>query len=391
MNKKFFKQAIAAVLSLVITSGVMPFGQLSDIFPSPVWASGEWADGDGTAGHPYLISDSSDWGTLASNVLGGKSYEETYFALNGDFSADVMIGTPDKAFCGIIDGDGHIVTADISDTSNNYTTLFCNIGGADTSGIVIKDCVYSGQLVGGSTAKGAIIAYGNSETSVLVNNCLYIPHSRQDTNNLCIAHGYVGKTRCYSFISLSDATTVYSTAPENTIYTSSNVNNHNFYVGSYVLGIKDLYYYTNTPIKLITSVYTNDDVYNIDCNVIIKNSSGKGVFIAHINGPDIPTSVKSSLYLMQDGQDKSSLDLVLPVKTNYLVTDTYKTTDAGSYGVFCHLEQPQDGFYKKHTACGTDIYVDVNVSGIGSQYYYGGTPLPRIPQTATAIRAYFSS
>ena len=103
--------------------------------------------GSGTSSSPYLINSISDMDTLSSNIAGGNNYYGVYFKLTTDldyssvsnfvpigakFDNNNSIQTYD-GFCGIFDGDGHIIsnlttTVNYSDGFNTYVGFFAALG-----------------------------------------------------------------------------------------------------------------------------------------------------------------------------------------------------------------------------------------------------------------------
>lgn len=86
-----------------------------------VWA---W-NGNGTQTDPYLISSSADWKQLSDNVAGGNTYSGTVFRMTRDIDANgVSVGTAEKSFKGIFDGDGNTLTYNRGSRSENAEYVF---------------------------------------------------------------------------------------------------------------------------------------------------------------------------------------------------------------------------------------------------------------------------
>lgn len=75
-------------------------------------AQGAWGwDGSGTSTDPYLIQTNADWQQLADDVSGGETYSGIVFRMTVDIDTEgKSVGTEEKPFCGIFDGDGHTLT-----------------------------------------------------------------------------------------------------------------------------------------------------------------------------------------------------------------------------------------------------------------------------------------
>ena len=225
-------------------------------------AAYSWSDwptqGTGTATDPYIISNAEEWKRFANNVSLGRDYSGQYVKLANDISVTQKCGTVSgttltKAFSGTFDGDGHTITAAITDTGNQGTALFCYINGATiknlkvagaitggmhaaaivgtskgtgnviegcvatanvsggthiggilghgtTSDIAISGCVFSGTMTGGGEAKGALFGWGDNGGTKSVTDCLYVMADGQNTTNLDLVRQYGGAvsvTNCY--------------------------------------------------------------------------------------------------------------------------------------------------------------------------------------------------
>ena len=89
---------------------------------SSAWATGGTMSGSGTLRDPYIISDAADWRAFARAVyLNGNTYENKYIKLGADITVTQKVGdyTDGMPFSGTFNGDGHTITADISQTSQN--------------------------------------------------------------------------------------------------------------------------------------------------------------------------------------------------------------------------------------------------------------------------------
>ena len=224
--------------------------------------------GEGTEQNPYIVDSADDWNALASNVTyfdpSFQGYAGKYIRLDADIEVSKIMGTmtavstQGNAFRGIFDGNGHTITATITDTEHQGTAPFCYIndatiknltvngtinagtmqhaaalvgfangtsrienckvtanviGGTHIGGILghgldanitIIDCLFSGLMEGGSLAKGVFAGWGNSGTKT-VTNCLYLMHEGQNTDNLDLSKKYQGSesvNNCYKTTSV---------------------------------------------------------------------------------------------------------------------------------------------------------------------------------------------
>ena len=219
--------------------------------------------GMGEENSPYLISNEYEWNTFANNVSLGRDYSGQYVKLANNISVTQKCGTASgteltKAFSGTFDGDGHTITANITDTGNQGTALFCYINGATiknlkvagaitggmhaaaivgtskgtgnriegcvatanvsggthiggilghgtTSDIAISGCVFSGTMTGGGTAKGVLFGWGDNGGAKSVTDCLYLMANGQDTGGLDLVRQWAGSvsvTNCYKTTSV---------------------------------------------------------------------------------------------------------------------------------------------------------------------------------------------
>lgn len=198
--------------------------------------TGAWAwDGSGTQADPYLIKNTTEWDTFASEVNGGNTFSGKTFKLTQDISVKTMVGVSGHTFNGIFDGRGHTLTVDYN-TSEQYaapfhytygatirnlktagtiTTSGKNAGGvvgrhgtarltmsnvtssitinssfsgsANHGGLVgyainvtLEDCSFTGSLLGsGSKGCGGLVGWktNSDNSSAIITNCLFNPAS----------------------------------------------------------------------------------------------------------------------------------------------------------------------------------------------------------------------
>ena len=192
----------------------------------------------GTEGDPYIIADEADWVSFATWIDEHRDgFTGEYVQLAADITVSMPAGTSEAPFGGTFLGNGHTITATITDTSNDGTALFRYINGATIrdltvagtinggmhaaaivgfsqgtgnsirncvatanvsggthiggilghglgSAIAISGCVFSGKMTGGGTAKGAIFGWGDNGGTKSVTDCLYVLADGQNTNGL---------------------------------------------------------------------------------------------------------------------------------------------------------------------------------------------------------------
>ena len=122
--------------------------------------------GEGSEETPYLISNTDTWDTFASYVNYGMSFSGKYVKLTENINVTTKVGTVSggtqvRAFSGTFLGDGHTITATITDNDNQGTAPFCNINGATIRNLTVAGTVTSNQrhlsgLVGFANGKNTI-------------------------------------------------------------------------------------------------------------------------------------------------------------------------------------------------------------------------------------------
>ena len=121
-----------------------------DVNVMPVFDTTDWDnEAKGTEADPYIIDKSREWDDFVNHVNNGKDYSGKYVKLIVDISVTQKCGTVlgstlKNGFSGIFLGDGHTITAAITDTDNQGTALFSYIDGA-----YIKDLNVIGTVSGG--------------------------------------------------------------------------------------------------------------------------------------------------------------------------------------------------------------------------------------------------
>ena len=276
-------------------------------------------DGLGNQDNPYTIGSADDWKTFAENVNYGRTYSGKFVKLTADISVTQKVGVvsgyyTQKAFSGTFDGNGHTITATITDNSNDGTALFCYINGAtiknlnlagtitsdhydrsyaaalvgysrgggsniqncmvsanvygsyivggivgtDNSNIRISGCVFSGLMTSSiSSSKGAFIGFVGTSNKAAITNCLYVMADGQNTTELDLVIGAtkVTFTNCYKTTDAgSQGMQPYTSAPANEISEQITINNTTYYTTCLTGGVEDYYLYTGSPITITPTI-----------------------------------------------------------------------------------------------------------------------------------------
>ncbi len=145
--------------------------------------------GSGTKEAPYQINSAADLAYLASSVNGGESYKDKYFILNININLGTLswtpIGTSDKPFAGIFDGNGKKISnlyISTSASTTAYLGLFGNVSGTVknlgiTSGTVTLSSSSATSYVGGLVGylTGTVEnCYSNVSVTATASKTLYV-------------------------------------------------------------------------------------------------------------------------------------------------------------------------------------------------------------------------
>lgn len=126
-----------------------------------------WAQdfaGQGTQELPYLITSIEDWNKLAEDVSSGKSYSGKYFQLTDNISVTNMVAGGDGSsyvFSGIFDGDGHTITFNSANATEQFIAPFGRISDA-----TIKNLKVAGSVSSSNRFAGGIVAYAKGTSTV---------------------------------------------------------------------------------------------------------------------------------------------------------------------------------------------------------------------------------
>lgn len=288
-----------------------------DVNVMPVFDTTDWDDeAKGTEADPYIIDKSREWDDFVNHVNNGKDYSGKYVKLIVDISVTQKCGTVlgstlKNGFSGIFLGDGHTITAAITDTDNQGTALFsyidgayikdlnvtgtvsgglyaaaiagfakgtgnrienCTVtanvsGGTHIGGILghglssqtdITGCIFSGKMTGGSTAKGAIYGWGDTGGLATITNCLYLKQDDQDTEHLDVAQTAGGSVTVTDTYKTANAGTygwyVYENYPSTGLCASIKATDGNTYYMAIGATTDNATYQTNTDMTVASRI-----------------------------------------------------------------------------------------------------------------------------------------
>ena len=262
----------------------------------------------GTEGDPYIISSTYEWDSFVLWIDEHRDgFTGEYVQLIADITVSTMVGTSEIPFSGTFLGNGHTITANITDTSNDGTALFRYINGATikdltvagtitgglhaaaivgiargtgnsirncvatanvsggthiggilghgtTSDIAISGCVFGGTMTGGCAAKGAIVGWGDNGGTKSVTDCLYVMADGQNTGGLNLVRqwdGSVGVNHCYKTTNVGSNGTYclsFTTPPANLGDLEHNYGTMAVYENGILFD--GIYYVASTPVSL---------------------------------------------------------------------------------------------------------------------------------------------
>ena len=141
-------------------------------------------DGLGTTANPYLIRNSADWQTLATEVAAGNVADGTAFKLLGDITIKTPVGTVDHRFTGVFDGDGHTITASLS-VNSGLIAPFAYVTDATISHLHVDGAIRGGLHTAGIA--GAVLG-----TSTITDCRVSAQITTFNENSMIVAGGFVG-------------------------------------------------------------------------------------------------------------------------------------------------------------------------------------------------------
>ena len=134
--------------------------------------------GTGTEDDPYLIGSTDDWNNFAAVVSGGNTFSGKFVKLTSDISVSTMAGASDaNSFQGTFDGDGHTLTLNMSDFTEQYLAPFRYVGSATIKNLKTAGTrSTSGQYAGGLIANivnGSTVSIEGCVSSVTISSTSY--------------------------------------------------------------------------------------------------------------------------------------------------------------------------------------------------------------------------
>jgi hypothetical protein len=125
----------------------------STVFTGNTTVTAKWDFlGNGTSTDPYLIPSADVWDFLADQASAGNTYYDKYFQLTEDISVTTMVGSSEKPFSGIFDGNGHTLTVTYNTTEGMTGPFRCARGttimNLHTAGTITTSGKFAGGLIG---------------------------------------------------------------------------------------------------------------------------------------------------------------------------------------------------------------------------------------------------
>ncbi len=115
--------------------------------------------GSGTEGVPHIIYNDYDWNCFAYSVNNGTNYSGKFVKLNSDISVSTMAGASEaNSFQGTFLGEGHTITAAITDNINGGAAPFRYIKNA-----TIKNLTVAGTITSNQRHMSGLVGFADSE------------------------------------------------------------------------------------------------------------------------------------------------------------------------------------------------------------------------------------
>ena len=127
----------------------------------------------------YLIGSEQEWRNFATLI---QTTPTANARMTADISVTTMIGSSDKPFSGIFDGDGHKLTVNISCTTTQFVAPFHRVSGGNIRNLYVDGTVSSNQY----HMSGLI---GRATGTVSINNCVVAVNIQMSCD---YAGGFVG-------------------------------------------------------------------------------------------------------------------------------------------------------------------------------------------------------
>ena len=248
-----------------------------DVNVTAVFNTTDWDDEQkGTEDDPFIIDKTNEWNEFVTHVNNGNSYSGKYIKLTADIDVTTMAG--------VVSG-------------NQQQEPFSGIfdGGGHTITVTISDIV--------DNQGTALFKYINGAT----------------IKNLTVAGSVTGGLHAAAIVGFSKGT---GNSIENCKATAT-VNG-----ASHIGGI--LGHGLDSHIDITKCIFSGK---------LIGGSVEKGAIYGWGDTGGVAT-VNNCLYAMQYGQDETNLDVAQTHGGTVTVTDTYKSTTAGSYGWIVDTSEP---------------------------------------------------
>ena len=248
-----------------------------DVNVTAVFNTTDWDDEQkGTEDDPFIIDKTNEWNEFVNHVNNGNSYSGKYIKLTADIDVTTMAG--------VVSG-------------NQQQKPFSGIfdGGGHTITVTISDIV--------DNQGTALFKYINGAT----------------IKNLTVAGSVTGGLHAAAIVGFSKGT---GNSIENCKATAT-VNG-----ASHIGGI--LGHGLDSRIDITKCIFSGK---------LNGGSVEKGAIYGWGDTDGVAT-VNNCLYTMQDGQDETNLDVAQTHGGTVTVTDTYKSTTAGSYGWIVDTSEP---------------------------------------------------
>ena len=115
----FTTSAPSQLGSLVKGNSLVKVYEKALFFDGKYYLSPTTSTNAGTEGDPYIIADEADWVSFATWIKEQHDgFTGEYVQLMADITVSTMVGTSETPFSGTFLGNGHTITANITDTSN---------------------------------------------------------------------------------------------------------------------------------------------------------------------------------------------------------------------------------------------------------------------------------
>ena len=139
-------------------------------------AQSSFGGGNGTANDPYLISSSTHWDQLGTEIVKGASFIGMFFQLDADITVTTMLGTGNCEFSGSFDGNGKTLTFNYGSSSNPFSEEYCApfryINLANFSNLTVKGTIYTSNKFAAGFAGKAIgfNSFSNCVSNITINS-----------------------------------------------------------------------------------------------------------------------------------------------------------------------------------------------------------------------------